>query len=419
MKTTKKLIVLCLALAMGIVAIMPSTFSWYSHNGSHTGDRMRYKKDALPVSAGSITMVTKKYLTVENELFYDEKGNKEYDGGALTKFSVPKSGTQYFGTTFTNKGDAPAYVNLYLKDFKNNPLNSIGTLAPSLTYKGISSSVHLANKNFVRVYFQVKDANIWKESNYYKYLVYKTKAGTTGTRRSGSTGTGTINNSKDKNNILGGVSTIYFDLPENTTEFFFAINTSTSASVSDLTNAEPWYRTKTITDVQAEKGYYLTGVADDTTFNAQYATFNIPGGVSVKTYFNTATMAAGQKAYVTLVNGTNFTGDKATYTSSNSKVTINSNTGLATAASSMTTGSTVTITTTITGSLGDTTTVTTAVSNPSTLTGAAVATNIEIPGKTQDEDGNDVNGTAEVVWFIENGSGSEDGCGFDSIYYTK
>ncbi len=417
MKTTKKLIVLCLALAMGIVAIMPSTFSWYNHNGSHTGDRMRYKKDALPVSAGSITMVTKKYRTDDNELYYDEKGNKEYDGGALTQATVARSKTQYFGTTFTNTGAAPAYVNLYLKDFTNNPLNFIGTLAPSLTYKGISSSVHLANKNFIRVYFQVKDANIWKESNYYKYLVYKTKGGTTGTRRSGSTGTGTISNSNDKNNILGGVSTIYFDLPENTTEFFFAINTSTSASVSDLTNAEPWYRTKTITDVQAEKGYYLTGVADDTTFNAQYATFNIPGGVSVKTYFNTATMAAGQKAYVTLVNGTNFTGDKATYTSSNSKVTINSNTGLATAASSMTTGSTATITTTITGSLGDTTTVTTAVSNPSTLTGAAVSTNIEIPGKTQDEDGNDVNGTAEVVWYIENGSTAD--CKFTSIYYTK
>ena len=401
MKTTKKLIVLCLALAMGIVAIMPSTFSWYNHNGSHTGDRMRYKKDALPVSAGSITMVTKKYRTVENELYYDDRRNKEYDGGALTKATVARSKTQYFGTTFTNTGAAPAYVNLYLKDFTNNPLNFIGTLAPSLTYKGISSSVHLANKNFIRVYFQVKDANIWKESNYYKYLVYKTKAGTTGTRRSGSTGTGTINNSKDKNNILGGVSTIYFDLPENTTEFFFATSTSTSASASDLTNAEPWYRTKTITDVQAEKGYYLTGVADDTTFNAQYATFNIPGGVSVKTYFNTATMAAGQKAY----------------TSSNSKVTINSTTGLATAASSMTTGSTATITTTITGSLGDTTTVTTAVSNPSTLTGAAVSTNIEIPGKTQDEDGNDVNGTAEVVWYIENGSTAE--CKFTSIYYTK
>lgn len=415
MKTTKKLIVLCLALAMGIVAIIPSTFSWYNHNGSHTGDRMRYKKDALPVSAGSITMVTRKYRTVENKLFYDEKGNKEYDGRALTKFTVPKSGTQYFGTTFTNKGDAPAYVNLYLKDFKNNPLNSIGTLAPSLTYKGISSSVHLANKNFVRVYFQVKDANKWSDSSYEKYVVCKKKTGDSEVKST----TGTISNSEDKNNILNGVSTIYFDLPENTTEFFFAINKSTSASVSDLTNAEPWYRTKTITDVQAEKGYYLTGVADDTTFNAQYATFPIPGGVSVKTYFNTATMAAGQKAYVTLVNGTNFTGDKATYTSSNSKVTINSNTGLATAARSMTTGSTATITTTITGSLGDTTTVTTAVSNPSTLTGAAVSTNIEIPGKTQDEDGNDVNGTAEVVWFIENGSGSEDGCGFESIYYTK
>lgn len=413
MKTTKKLIVLCLALAMGIVAIMPSTFSWYNHNGSHTGDRMRYKKDALPVSAGSITMVTKKYRTDDNELYYDEKGNKEYDGGALTTATVARSKTQYFGTTFTNTGAAPAYVNLYLKDFTNNPLNFIGTLAPSLTYKGISSSVHLANKNFIRVYFQVKDANIWSDSSYNKFVVCKKKTGDSEVKST----TGTISNSNDKNNILGGVSTIYFDLPENTTEFFFAISTSSSPSASDLTNAESWYRTKTITDVQAEKGYYLTGVADDTTFNAQYATFNIPGGVSVKTYFNTATMAAGQKAYVTLVNGTNFTGDKATYASSNSKVTINSNTGLATAASSMTTGSTATITTTITGSLGDTTTVTTAVSNPSTLTGAAVSTNIEIPGKTQDEDGNDVNGTAEVVWYIENGS--TDSCEFTSIYYTK
>ena len=177
-----------------------------------------------------------------------------------------------------------------------------------------------------------------------------------------------------------------------------------------------WYRTNTITNVQAETGYYLTGVADDTTWNAQYATFNIPGGVSVKTCFDTVTINKNQHAYVTLNQGTNYTGASATYAvTAGSNITVNGNTGYVTTTNY---SGSATITTTIKGSLGDQTTVTTAVSNPSTLAGVPVALNVEVPGKTTNEDNQEVNGTAEIVWYVDN-SATSGGVQFDGIYYTK
>ena len=151
-------ILVVLVLAAGLM--IPSTFSWYNHNGSQTGNSMKYTRENLPVSAGTVTIETKKYYTVNNKLWYDTKGNKKYDPddpdpitseSSIQSRSVAASSVQYYGTTITNTGSAPAYVNLYLRDFTNSPTVKIGTLQPSLTDKGLSSSVHLANKNIIRV----------------------------------------------------------------------------------------------------------------------------------------------------------------------------------------------------------------------------------------------------------------------------
>ncbi len=415
MKTSKKLIVMLLVLILGIAAFVPSTFSWYDHKDSQTGNRMTYSRNDLPVSAGTISLVTKKYRMDGNNVYYDQKGNKEYDGGAISSGSVAKETNQYYGTTITNTGSAPAYVNLYLKNFTNDPNNYIGTLQPSLTHKNLSSSVHLTNKNFIRVYVQVGNANNWKDSNAKTYLVYKTK---TNSNYQYKQITNNINIASDTGNILNGVATRYVDLADNTTEFFFATDGNDGGfNTSNCTVTQPWYRTKTITNVQAETGYYLTGVADDTTFNAQYATFAIPGGVSVNTYFDTATINKNQHAYVTLTKGTNYTGASASYEISGNNISINGNTGYITAGSSFNNGSTATVTTTITGSLGDTTTVTTAITNPALMPSAAVALNVEIPGRHTDEEGKTVDGTAEIVWYIQNTSSNT--CSFSGIYYTK
>ncbi|MBQ7745210.1 MAG: hypothetical protein IJT85_06520 [Ruminococcus sp.] len=426
----KVLVVLIIAAAL----LIPSTFSWYNHNGSQTGDSMIYSRQKLPVSAGTVSMVTQKYTMDGNKLWYDTKGNKKYDGDAIdsSTSTVAASSVQYYGTTFTNTSSAPAYVNLYLKNFTNSPTVKIGTLQPSLTDKGLSSSVHLTNKNMIRVYFQPKTANNWKEADAKYYVVYKTKSSSTNAYRifSKSEGynaltdsnsktyySGKIKNADDTGNILGGETTYYIDLPENTTEYYFATDGNKSGfNTSDCSVTMNWYRTNTITNVQAETGYYLTGVADDTTWNAQYATFNIPGGVSVKTCFDTVTINKNQHAYVTLNQGTNYTGASATYAvTAGSNITVNGNTGYVTTTNY---SGSATITTTIKGSLGDQTTVTTAVSNPSTLAGVPVALNVEVPGKTTNEDNQEVNGTAEIVWYVDN-SATSGGVQFDGIYYTK
>lgn len=420
MKTHKILLKILVVLIIASAIVIPSTFSWYDHNGELTGNRMGYSRSGLPVSAGTVSVVTKKYRTENNKLWYDTKGNKEYTDTVSGSSSVSASSVQYYGTTFTNTGSAPAYVNLYLKDFTNSPTVKVGTLQPSLTHKNISSSVHLTNKNMIRVYFQVKETNDWSASGAKTYLVYKTKTNSTYQNKEI---TSSINNANDTGNILKGVATKYVDLADDTTEFYFATDGKKSGfNTSDCSVTQPWYRTQTITNVQAETGYYLTGVADDTTFNAQYGTFNIPGGISVKTYFNNMTINKNQHAYVTLNKGTNYTGASAAYIlQSGSNISVNGNSGYVTAESGLSSGNNIaTIRTTITGSLGDTTYVDTAVSNPSTQA-VPVALNVEVPGKTTETvDGQTVttNGTAEIVWYIDN-SATSSAVSFNSVYYTK
>lgn len=447
MKMSKLLLKILAVLALATALLIPSTFSWYNHNGSQTGDSMKYTREKLPVSAGTVTIETKKYYTVNNKLWYDTKGNKKYDPddpdpitseSSLQSRSVAASSVQYYGTTITNTGSAPAYVNLYLRNFTNSPTVKIGTLQPSLTHKGLSSSVHLKNENKVRIYCQFGNANNWNDNSAKRYLVYKTKTGTTQNVEITSHITAGADGSDLKTTqtqILGEniANTYYVDLPGNATEFYFATDGKNSGfDTTNNTVTMPWYRTKTITNIHAETGYYLTGVADDTTWNAQYGTFNIPGGVSVKTYFDTATINKNQHAYVTLNKGTNYTGASATYAVAsygeandpdyipvNDSITVNGNTGYVTAKDSLGQGNNIAyIETEITGSLGDKTSVGTFISNPDKIAGVPVALNVEVPGKTTNEDNEEVNGTAEIVWYIDNSATSSQ-VQFNAIYYTK
>ena len=429
MKLSKKLTVLFLAAAACVATLVPATFSWYDHDDSLTGQEMKYERNDLPVSEGKVSLVTKKYRTDNNRIYYDKKGNKEYQDNALTSGSVAAGATQYYGTTITNSDTKPAYVNLYLKGFSNNPNNSIGTIAPSLTHKGISSSVHQTNKSMIRVYFQFKNANNWNKSGAKWYVVYTTKNGTRDYKEITTHITAGGDNTPLKakqTEILGDniTDTYYVDLDDHTTEFYFATDGKDSGfNTGTLSVTQPWYRTKTITDVQSERGYYLTGVADDTTFNAQYATFQVPGGISVMTYFDSLTIYGGQTAYITLANGTNYTGTTATYANSaqDSLVSVNANTGLVSAGSGFGTGGSATLTTTITGSLGDTAQLETAVSCPASLPSATIAMNVLVPGKKLETqaDGSQtwVLGEAEIVWYIENKSGAA--CAFTDIFYTR
>lgn len=416
MGITKKLVVLCLVLLMGIAAIMPSTFSWYDHSGVQTGDRMSYEREELPVSAGTISMSTKKYrMSSADAVYYDIKGNKEYTGNAITSDTVAANHSQYYGTTITNTAASPAYVNLYLQNFLNNNNFFVGTMEPSLRDKGVSSSVHLKNKNAVRVYFQWSNANDWNNGSAAHYVVYKTKTSSNLGYRSFSNSTyaGVIDNSKDTHNYLSGKTTYYIDLPDDTTSFYFATDANKSGfNTSTKETTLKWYRTNTITNVQAERGYYLTGYADDTTFHAQMNSFEIPGGISVMKYFDTAEINQNQKAFVSLTKGIHYTGSTISYSGSGG-LTVNAGSGMITRTG---TGS-GSVTSTIKGSLGDTKTITTSVTTPTTVAAMPLAMNIKVPA-AKTEDGVTTNGEAHVVWYIRNESAST-ACTFSSIYYTK
>ena len=417
MGTTKKLVVVCMVLLMGIVSVMPSTFSWYDHSGVQVGDRMSYEREELPVSAGTISMSTKKYrMSSANAVYYDIKGNKEYTGNAITSDTVAANNSQYYGTTITNSAVSPAYVNLYLQSFTNNNNFFIGTMEPSLRNKGVSSSVHLKNKNAVRVYFQWKNANNWKENNAKTYVVYKTKSGSTDykqlTNHITAGASGSALRAK-QTELLGDsiTDTYYADLADDTTSFYFATDANKSGfDTSTKETTLKWYRTNTITNVQAERGYYLTGYADDTTFHAQMNSFEIPGGISVMKYFDKAEINQGQKTYVSLTKGIHYTGSSVSYsvTSGSTYISVNSGSGLMTGKTDMTTSQSAQVTTTITGSLGDTKAITTTVRRPGTVDAMPLAMNIKVPA----------NESTLVVWYVRNESPSV-ACTFDSIYYTK
>ena len=425
---SKRFFVMLLAVILLVVCAIPSVYSWYDHNGLLSGDKMGYTRSKLPVSAGDISFQTKKYYMDDekrqggspNNVYYDLKGNKEYNGNAITSGSVSAGHSQFYGTTFTNTGSSPAYVNLYLQNLTNSNNVYIGTTSPSLTHKGLSSSVHLANKNKVRVYFQWDKANIWKDPGSRTYVISETAVGTKTVTQFNTT-TNKLENKPE----LSNVTTYYADLADNAVSFYFATDAGVTGNVNTTTGevTQAWYRTRTITKIQAERGYYLTGTADDTTWNAKYNTFSVPGGLSIKTNFDKADINKNQHAYITLNNGTNYTGASATYTlTSGNNITVNNNTGYITASNSFGTGTNIAqITTTVTGALGDTMQVVTNISNPTSLASAPVALNVKVPGATTEEvDGQQVQtpGKAEIVWYIDNSNGTG-AVSFNNVYYTK
>ena len=417
MKLNKKLLAVTLVMAVLVVTIIP-TVSWYNHNGELEASKMKYTRTNLPISAGAVTMETLQYemnATDSSKVFYDDKGNKKHKGTALTSDSVSSGKSQFYGTTFTNTDRAPAYVNLYLSNFSNNPKNYIGTISPSLTHKGLSSTVHLANQNVVRIYFQWGKANNWKKDTAKTYLVCNTNEGVKTVLFD------TANHVLENKAELDNVTTYYADLWPNTSSFYFATDGGTEENFNTTTGAvtSAWYRTNTITDIHAETGYYLTGMTDDTTWHAQYASFNISGGISLMTFFDKLTINAGQHAYVTLKPDTNYTGASVSYSSNLAAVAVDANTGYVTAGNTVSPAETSKITTTITGALGDTMEVETAILNPQTLSGVSVALNVEVPGAKADPDDNTktIPGTVEIVWYIQNDSASA--CSFSNIYFTK
>ena len=82
MKSTKRLVIVCMVLLIGVFATIPQTFSWFERAAGQTGGVLKYTRNDLPVSNGAVTVTTDDYAMTGNEITLDP----------LTKAKVETSG---------------------------------------------------------------------------------------------------------------------------------------------------------------------------------------------------------------------------------------------------------------------------------------------------------------------------------------
>lgn len=404
MKTTKKLLVLCLIAVMGVVAVMPSTFSWFNHSGKQSGDNARYQRDDLPISVGTVTMETKKLQMDGNDLHYDSKGQKVETGNAISTDTVShkNSGgtntyTQYYRTKFTNNSSADAYVNFYLKNYTNEPGLYLGTIYPTITEKNQAGQPSATTKahDEIRVYFQDKAVNGWASHD--KYVTYTTD-GVSWQNAPAASGNTAMSEASIQDD---GNTTWYYDIPADTKSFYFY--TDQQYSKSD----DGWYRTTEVNTLSPKTGYYIDGSKSGYNHPTMHSYTN-DKYVSVEKYYDTISISSGQRFKLTLPDNW-YSGSSVSFAvGSGSNISINTNTDYLYATGNV---SNAKVNTTITGVLGDTlvlnSTNATTVNTPTTLDSVPVIMNFVIPhGETKD-----------VVWYIRN-EGAASGS-FAGMFFTK
>lgn len=404
MRTTKRFVILILAIIMSAIVLVPSTFSWYDHDGSLSGEKMEYKREGLPVSNGTLTMETHKLKmkkesasdAYETIIDYDEKGQMQPLSGTVSNDTVNNGRVQYYLTTFTNSSTAPAMANLYLLGFRNLADIYLGTTSPNLTEKNLAAqaSKPFADNGIVRVYLEHRNQTDWVAgSSVTLYAV--------------------ANNDTDNKIAMYKTATndsthkvYYADLPAGTTEFYFC-----TSKGSDYTG---WHRTSTITDISTSL-YYLTGqTVEDSTGNAEAEKLEKSGLAGISKYYKEIQIAEGRTTDISLPSQY-YSGESIEYAivGNASAASIDSNTNILTKL----TAAGTTIRTTVTGVFGDEFDLDTVIKTDSSLDSVPVVMNLKVNGK---EDGK--NGTEKVVWYIRNDRDTADNHNlptFTGIVYTK
>ncbi len=424
MKTTKKLLVLCLIAVMGVVAVMPSTFSWYAHSGEdhYKGNDIQYEKSDLPLSlqqSGGITMTT--YLADE----YNKKGS------ATSSFSsIGANRTKRYITSLTNNGAKDVSINLEMSKLTNNANVFVGTCDPVVNERSFAARATLekVDWDYEVIYFEPRTHYDW-----WKQGVGDSQTNVLSAYRneqSISYGEDSITDNYDMNleyqvgsnnykmamqkcpyqDHVGSASyDVYraFVTTEADSLFFF-----NHYYITENTNLE-WNRTPTVNDFSEGRVYYLNGKTND--YNNKdidhHDSFN-GTNLCVYYYYKTATMAAGKTANLGLKKGTSdmvvhrekfdYTGKSISYSSSDTDVATVSQDGLVTAKAS----GTATITTTITGEFGDTVSLETTVSVPPTIDQVPIVQNVKIPAGE----------TVDVTWYVKNLSSGN--ASFKNVFVT-
>lgn len=424
MKTTKRLLILCLALFMGILCMLPSTFSWYTHNGQKKGNavgysRGEYSKDSngnplnagIPISNGDgITMQT--YRGVYNETTKEYDYTTEVNGAGTKTFTVPATTTVRYKTTITNASETDAQrVGLFLEG-NSHPDDKvrIGVDEPMWNYER-TGPVNIrvypndgANSTKTRIFFQPRSVDyttLWSSGREYWVVCCKPNA---------------ADNVIQKMTYLMddptyGIPTYCVDIPSDIKNIYFT-------NVENI-NAGGGNRSATI-DVQedlatAAKGlvYYYTG----TSGNAKFGHSGDVESATIKNYVGNITLNIGDKNDIHLTKDVDYTGEDNSTTNwksikyeivdgGGSVVNLTENADGAVIVEGKQEG-TAQIRITATGAFGDTVTAFTNVTVAKTP--ELVVRNVKIPAIAKDSGNNPIEGSnvVDVYWYIENNTDTE------------
>lgn len=431
MNTTKKLLVVAMVALLAAVSVMPSTFSWYDHNGTASGGKLNYN-DSLDVSmksaSNTVSMSTVK--TDAKGTIGDAVSSGGISVNAATS-SVPKR-VQYYKTTLTNTGANDVMVNLETTNFPNNADFYIGTTSPTLNEKAYASKPlrKKATGTTTRVYFKTRSSysDFWNANN----NMEANKTLDTENAVGSSNGTtcdiniaykadGVAANfdgetlarmavcpTASASDSTGTTKVFYFDLPNNT-EYFYFFNHWYMTSSSN----REWNRTIDINTLSMGTLYYLTGNQVDSKWK-EYATRPINTGlVGVNEYYTDVQMSQGNGVFADIglkKESENddpdfvpqYYGDSIVYRSSNTNVVTVSKDGLLTPKGS----GTANITTTITGVYGDDRVLTTKVNIPDHIDQVPIIQNVRVcAANSTDANGNPTD-TVDIYWYAMNTSTS-------------
>ncbi len=418
MKSTKRLVIVCMVLLIGVFATIPQTFSWFDRAAGQTGGVLEYSRDDLPVSNGGVTVKTDDYVMTGNEITLDPLTKAKVETSGNTTKSVGKGVLQYYKTTINNNNNTDAYVDLYMNGATNSSKFYVGVINPVITEKQVGAPTRTAvDKSDIRIYFQLRHAddgdNKWYTSGGTNAVYLYAKVGNT---TESVTVYRKINSYDDKYTDAANdkIDTYYADLPDKTSEFYI--------SKQSTAGATGFKRTRTITSFTPGTLYYLTGrTTDDDNNYAEMLTYRMSDGLSVPKSYTDVYTSARRSVYLKLPAGTNANSVTYSVNKTSDIIEINENTGRAKVKTSEANGAVVT--TTVSGPLlasdntRDTRTIKTKIHVPGTVDNFPICRNIHVPAGQ----------TKIVEWFIKNDflasyvpqdNSIVTTLGYSSIYYT-
>ncbi len=288
MNTTKKLAVLCMAAFMAVVCVMPSTFSWYAHSGKNSGDAFKVQESLIPVSSSSNFSSSKvTHKKVDKFGVGDTTVSKVNFASSSTKI-------QYYKSTFDNSsGSGDVYVDLELKNVRNNSGVMVGVTNPVVTEKGFNISKTPATNDTTRVYFIPTSnySSFWwnttsSSSSFDMNICYSTGSGDP-VKEKMTVLSNTNSNFKDGATGATASYVCYYDLPNNTTSFFFFNHWYNIA-----TDNKDWNRTPDINELIPGSVYSLNGKNIEDSYKLFNSTVKTDV-VALNSYYSEAKLSVG------------------------------------------------------------------------------------------------------------------------------